>query len=355
MKRMGLLALVLALCAGCGGEPAAVVTPTPAAGLEDAALYRQLGLYIRRGLRDYGLPGEYTLSFGPLEDSAEDRYGQVVVESGDGISSLGNYTISWDPVADWYTFTSQYEPFLVGQECFLDRDWEAVYTLDIDTETPPAELERFDSPPVPVETTFRHWNSFEHGKASRNTYHYVDKRLGIDLMGEYPEFYDEETVNDAFYQELEDFFFLDRDARRSPFTTLELTYRMTREDADFASARFYHDAYTRGAAHPSDWETCVTVDRGSGRVLTLDDVLDWDGDAAALLEGYDWKPSWTWEGNSEKDEVDYLIQVLKDSDGWIGGFYLTEDRLGLIVGFSRYYTPIECPLDDLPIKLDKLT
>lgn len=369
---MGLLVLGLILCAGCAAEPAAVVSPTPEPEPADAALYRQLGLYIRRGLRDYGLPGEYTLSFGPVEEAESAWYGPkgtlgcpVAVEGGDGIESYGYYTVDWDPEADWYTFNSQVEHFLVQEK---EKDWHAdgygpakaaaVYTFDLDTEAVPVELERFDTPPVPVETTFHHWNSFDSKKSGRDTYHYVDRRLGVELMGEYPNFYPEDKVGAAFYQVMEDFFFgvtdLSDDARKSPFTTLELTYRMTREDEDFASARFHHDAYTRGAAHPSDWETCVTVDRETGQVLTLDDVLDWDGDAATLLEGYDWKPSWTWEGGSERDELDYLIQVLKDGNGWISGFYLTEDRLGLIVGFSRYYTPVECPLSDLPIKLDKL-
>ena len=351
MKReMLYAALALGLLAGCGTGPAEPTpTATPALEHADAALYRQLALYIRRGLRDYGLPGEYTLSFGPVDE--REVYGVWV--SGEELESCGFYKIDWDPQSDWYVFTGLNEFFLVDDEISRDEDWETVYTLELDTETPPAELEKFDSPPVPVETTFRHWNSFDPGKAARNTYHYVDKRLGIDLMGEYPEFYEEETVNAAFYGVMEDFFFTPEygdDARTSPYTTLELTYRMTREDETFASARFYHNAYTRGAAHPSDWETGLTVDRETGQVLTLDDVLDWDGDAAALLERYDWKPSWTWEGNDGAGEIEYLIH-----NSSLGGFYLTEDRLGLIMSFSRYYTPIEAPLVDLPIKLDKLT
>lgn len=39
-------------------------------------------------------------------------------------------------------------------------------------------------------------------------------------------------------------------------------------------------------------------------------------------------------------------------NGYLEDFYLTEDKLGLIVHFGRYYTCIEASLDSLPLKLE---
>ncbi len=39
-------------------------------------------------------------------------------------------------------------------------------------------------------------------------------------------------------------------------------------------------------------------------------------------------------------------------NGYLEDFYLTEDKLGLIVRFGRYYTCIEASLDSLPLRLE---
>ena len=193
MKKLSLMLILLALlgaCAPAGGEADPAPEPEP----EHAALYRQLALYIRQGLTDYRLPGKYTLSFGPLEEERDyfralegESLCAVVVEGGDGLRGGGYFSVGWDEEADWYGFHSRSEPFLSGDEGYCP-EVDPVWTLEIDTEAPAAEVPRFDTPPVPVETVTDHQDPFRTGgDFHRETYHYVDQRRGLDVMADYPQ------------------------------------------------------------------------------------------------------------------------------------------------------------------------
>ena len=79
-------------------------------------------------------------------------------------------------------------------------------------------------------------------------------------------------------------------------------------------------------------------------------MVDFDGDGGALIRRYDWTPQWTCPGG----EMEFLAGAFVDwgENGYLEDFYLTEDKLGLIVHFGRYYTCIEASLDSLPLKLE---
>ena len=372
MKRLSLMLMLLALLGACA-PPGGEADPAPAPAPEHAALYRQLALYIRQGLTDYRLPGKYTLSFGPLEEERDyfralegESLCAVVVEGGDGLRGGGYYSVGWDEEADWYGFHSLSEPFLSGDEGYCP-EVDPVWTLEIDTEAPAAEVPRFDTPPVPVETVTDHQDPFRTGgDFHRETYHYVDQRRGLDVMADYPQIgwvrgWDtegvEKTVDDLLRQaavEAPFDFGGDYDVRKNENGATEGTYQITREDEKYLSVRFYSYWDFRWAAHPSWGERGVTVDRETGRRLALTDVVDFDGDGGALIRRYDWTPQWTWEGNSAGDEVEFLAGAFVDwgENGYLEDFYLTEDKLGLIVRFGRYYTCIEAGLDSLPLKLE---
>lgn len=52
--------------------------------------------------------------------------------------------------------------------------------------------------------------------------------------------------------------------------------------------------------------------------------------------------------------MEFLAGAFVDwgENGYLEDFYLTEDKLGLIVRFGRFYTRIEASLDSLPLKLE---
>lgn len=359
----GILSILTACAVGSGEPSAPAASAAPALGAGTTNLYHQLALYIRQGLVDYKLPGEYTLFFGPLE---EDGYCRVAIEGGGGVTAAGYYTVRWDQTLDRYTIASQSEPFLgrsdpYGQEIdgYTEGKASAVWSLDIDTQTPPSELAKFDTPPVPVETVTDHVNPDGVKSGFRRvTYHYADQRLGLDLMADYPQLGwhstgTDQTINDLLRQvAVEDTFWPgdeDRGLRREQSGTAEVTYCITREDEQYLSVRFYTYLNFRGTAHPSWWERGVTVDRATGARLSLYDVLDFDGDGDALLQGCDWTPIWTYDTDRQAF-LDQLAGNYQDYDGHISDFYLTEDKLGLIVSFARYYTLLETDLDTLPLK-----
>ncbi len=46
-------------------------------------------------------------------------------------------------------------------------------------------------------------------------------------------------------------------------------YTITREDERYLSLRIYENNYFRGANHPNEWETGITIDMQMGEVLGL--------------------------------------------------------------------------------------
>ncbi len=198
---LGILCILAVLAAVTEEKSRPVKGPTTQMEAGLLNLYHQLALYIRQGLVDYRLPGEYTLFFGPLE---EDAPCQVAIEGGDGVTSVGYYTVRWDQSLDWYAITSQSEVFLsqsapFGNEIggYEEGKAAAVWSLSIDTQTPPEELPKFDTPPVPVETLTHHTMAEDSESAlSQVTYHYVDQRLGLDLMADYPQLPTSDTAAD---------------------------------------------------------------------------------------------------------------------------------------------------------------
>lgn len=369
MRRLGLLALALALCVGCGAEeavPTATPTPvptpaeTPGPELEDAALYRQLGLYIRRGLIDYGRPGVYTLSFGPVEATeSSDDFCAVAVEGGDGIRSAGRYRVDWDEAADWYTFDCYDEPFLTGPG--EDAYWyetaaeAAVWSLTVDTGVPEAEPQKFDTPPIPVETITEHQLGWIAGAVNafyRTTYHYVDQRHHLELMQIYPRIVSgneaDERLNDALYRYAveEQFFQESWDYRQECNGIVDSFCELTRDDERYLSMWFYNYEEFRQAPHPNNWMEGLTLDRRTGEKLELNDVLEWDGDDRTLLEEYDWAEVGGIDGGYK--------EVLEDERAYISGFYLTPDKLVLIVDYERYFVELEADLAVLPLRLKDL-
>ena len=403
-----LLGTVLCIMlSGCGGENPAEIPETEQTGTESeqeevasselSGAYQQMAMYIQEGFRMYHVEGEYQAYFGPIEGGASgiwvdgsyigmgDKtdgnffYCDILLEGESGQWREG-MAFTYDAEADWYVFSSQYEPLFAGDSFWAERgDSYAADILDncvcqitIARDADIAAPIRYDSENGPLEKELyldRRWNFGEedNGLAYQITpraYYYWDERLDVDIDIQYPQVELEEgreEMEETINNKLREAFFYGYDwgeeinllvPGEQMYTEIERSYMITREDERYLSMRIYEYNSFRGANHPNDWETGITFDMRTGEVVQLEDVLGKDeytlGD---LLDSGAFRKLWVWVPEDED-----WIEELKEEKGddslsnYESKFYLTDTGLGLITSLYRYYTCLEADYEDLGIK-----
>ncbi len=204
-------------------------------------------------------------------------------------------------------------------------------------------------------------------------YTYVDDRLDMYITIIYPEISLSGSYDDAEKQKMEDdinkliksaFFYgcgVDDSKLFNPreeiYGNIQRNYIITRRDENYFSIRIYEGSYYRGANHPNEWETAITLDMHSGRLLNLGDVAGGERTIGDLFGTGAFRCMWYWrDGNEEvipeKYNEDYLARYkesTKKCSEYGSDFYITDRALGLITTESRYYTNVEADFADLGI------
>ena len=405
-----------ALCAafsGCGnGEN---LTESPETEQEEMAsselsgAYQQIAMYIQEGFRMYHVEGEYQAYFGPIEGGvsgiwmdgshiglgdetdSEYFYCEIVLEGESG-QWKEEIAFTYDAEADWYVFSSQYEPLFVGDSLRADRgssfwaEWRHYYAADvldncvcqitIARDADIAAPIRYDSENGPLEKDLRMARPWQfEDKDNGATYHitprayyYWDERLDVDIDIQYPQVELEEgkeEMEEAINEKLREAFFYGYDwdeevnllvPGEEMYLDIERSYMITREDERYLSMRIYEYNSYRYANHPNEWETGITFDMRTGEVVRLEDVLGNDETEELtlkeLLDRGNFRCLWEWEPGDKgwieelKEELgDAQLRFFDESD-----FYLTDKGLGLIISLSRYYTCLEADYEDLGIE-----
>ncbi|MDE5951789.1 MAG: hypothetical protein K2H12_09445 [Acetatifactor sp.] len=370
-----------------------------AASSELSGAYQQMAMYIQEGFRMYHVEGEYQAYFGPIEggasgawvdgcyvgmwDETDSNYFTCdILLEGEGDQWREELAFTYDAEADWYVFSSQYEPLFAGDS--LWAEWGDSYAKEIQDNcvcqiviTRDADIAapiRYDSENGPMEKDLyldHLWN-FSHEiivyEIIPKAYFYWDERLDVDISIRYPQVELEngkEEMEEAINEKLREAFFYgygwgDEDNVLVPgeemYTDIERYYMITREDERYLSMRIYEYNSFRLANHPNEWETGITFDMRTGEVVQLEDVLGRDraGDdytLGDLLDSGAFRKLWVWL----PEDGDW-IEELKEENGddllsdYETHFYLTDTGLGLITSMYRYYTCLEADYEDLGIK-----
>lgn len=363
--------------------------------------YRQIAMYIQEGFRKYHVEGEYEAYFGPIGGRAEGIWVDgCYVGTGDETSDMffccdillegqgrqwrEGMAFTYDAEADWYTFSSQYEPLLSGDTFYAEWDdsyaaevlEDCVCQLTISRDADIAAPIRYDSEYGPLEKDLyleHNWNF-----ACRETglpyqivskaYFYWDERLDTDISIRYPYVkLDEgkEEMEKTVNEKLREAFFYgyewgEENNTLAPgeqmYTDIERYYLITREDERYLSLRIYEYNSFRGANHPNEWETGITFDMRTGDLVRLEDVLGEDGTGEGytlgrLLDSGAFRCLWVWL----PDDEDW-IEELKEEQGeelmntYQNDFYLTDTGLGLITSRYNEYMCMEADFADLGIE-----
>ena len=389
-------------------EPEETVSD-PEPGTEDSqavsselpGAYQQMAMYIQEGFRMYHVEGEYQAYFGSIEggasgiwvdgsyigiwDETDSNYFTCdILLEGEGDQWREEMAFTYDAEADWYVFSSQYEPLFAGDSLWKERGdsyatevkdncvCQIVIARDADIAAPI----RYDSENGPVEKDVYLEHIWNFGKENSGlayeivpkTYYYWDERLDVDISIQYLKVELEkgkEEMEEAINEKLREAFFYgsgwgDEDNVLVPgeqmYTDIERCYMITREDERYLSMRISEYNSYRLANHPNEWETGITFDMRTGEVVQLEDVLGRDraGDdytLGDLLESGAFRKLWVWL----PEDGDW-IEELKEEKGddllsdYETDFYLTDTGLGLITSMYRYYTCLEADYEDLGIK-----
>ena len=363
--------------------------------------YQQMALYIQEGFRMYHVEGEYQAYFGSIESVASgiwvdgsyistrdeiDReyYCCDILLVGESEWWREEMAFTYDAETDWYVFSSQYEPLLAGDSLWAEwgdsyeedvpdncdcqitiaRDADIAVPIRYDSENGSMEKDLCMTPP-------RHFRDEDNGLAYQiipRVYYYCDERLDIDIYIQYLQVKLEEgqeEMEETINEKLRRAFFYgygrgEEDNLLDPggemYGYIARSYMITREDERYLSMRIYEDNSFRGANHPNEWETGITFDMRTGKVMQLEDVLGRDrtGDdytVGELLDSGAFRKLWVWLPEDkdwiEELKEDYGDVLLSDYEP---DFYLTDTGLGLITFQSRYYTCLEADYEDLGIE-----
>lgn len=356
----------------------------------------QASLFIQDGFRTYEIEGTYQLYFAePAENDV--KYALVYGDH----RCWGHFAYSYDEGTDWYTFRGQYEPIFskVNSEDWWQQNQtyassnieeiieSSVYETEISRYTDVIAARRYDiqNGPVEKDDLFDYWPDGIHYNSKDDItygvrvklYTYYDERLDIDITIEYPSVslngsYNDDTIlelqnkineeikNAVFYGYWSDSY---NDGVLHPsdemYTYIGRQFLITRMDDDYLSMRIYEYNDVRGANHPNEWETGITIDMRTGEVLTLADVVGEERTMSELIESNAFRCLWEWyDGNPEeekgKSSEEWMTNVREDvADDSLSDFdtyfYITDTSLGLVTFVSRYYTCIEAEFSDLGI------
>lgn len=340
--------------------------------LEQTDAYEQMTLYLQEGFRKYAVEGSYQALFGLIEDTGEKFCCDILLI---GEENLWHDSIAYtyDSEMGWYTFEGQYEPIfakdttwaLYEDDSFAaDMRENYIYETWIAQETDLAIPSHYYSENGPIERDVTMYFPHEHNglpyKVVPAIYTYQDDRMDNSITIEYPKiYYSESEMEDTINEKIKEAFFygyfFDEDGEWNPgsemYTSINRQYFITREDENYFSLRIYEDNYMRGANHPNEWETGLTIDMQTGEVLLLEDVVGNEWTPEALLECGEFECLWTWEGDSQDYWMEQAREKAKDEtlSDYDSYFYLTDDKLGLITSQGRYYTCMEADFADFGV------
>lgn len=386
--------MTLFLITGCGQHGDSQISPaSPAAcdslpnsdaDLDDVRIqsdsgtnliYGQAALYIQEGFRKYNVKGNYHAYFSEPESNGAGGYTceiLLVGETGCWEEKI-SYTMN---DSGWYTFQGEYEPIMTGDDFFvIDQTndyctkliencvYETQFAMDTDLQTPIRYFSE-NGPTLSdgVQTGFfnDNWAQYTdlHYYVEPCLYSYQDERLDINIVIEYPQVSMENeeletTVNARLREACFYGYYSDETLipKEQMYGFINRMYKVTRNDADYLSFRISEYNSFRGANHPNEWETGITINLYTGEVLQLQDILSEHVTIIDLLDSHAFTCLWDWNDTGETE----WIQSVKDNyerlncttDDYNNYFYLTEDSLGLITHFGRYYACLEAKLDQL--------
>lgn len=338
-------------------------------------VYRQAALYIQEGFRKYNVKDSYHAYFAEPEASGESRcVCEILLAGEDGYwEERIAYTVD---EKGWYTFEGEYEPIMAKDvsavmeqpddhfaELKENCTYETQIAIDTDLQTPIRYFS--ESGPTLLDGAqigfFNdNWNQWTdlHYYVTPWLYSYQDERLDIDIVIEYPQVsMEDEKLESAVNTKLREAFFYGYSSdetlisEKQAYGLINRMYKITRNDADYLSFRISEYNNYRGANHPNERETGITINMHTGEVLRLQDILPEHVTVADLLDSGAFTCLWEWSDTAETE----WIQTVRDNYEHFGyttedyndSFYLTEDSLGLITSFSRYYNCMEAEFEQL--------
>lgn len=355
---------------------------------EDNFLYEQAALYIQDGLREYGIEGEWETYFAP----AVGKFLDVALVCGDS-RWYEHLSYTYDEDSDWYTFEGQYEPILTGQDAndfYFRPDSDEIdevlgnydYVIEIGqyTEIPVPRRYSGENGWVEHDTVFNfglhEYDTELSYNLTAHLYTYYDERMDVDITIQYPQLSAygtdmEDEVRDSVNTILKTAFFYNYEweeekkenglqPRGEMYTYIRREFLITRQDNEYLSIRIYEYNDVRGANHPNDWETGITIDMRTGKVLTLEDVVGKKWTMDKLLESGKFTALWVWLPGTGSDEemgqawIDDVLEYIQEYgytalSEYDSDFYITDTSLGLITSHYRYYTNIEAEFSALGI------
>lgn len=355
---------------------------------EDIFLYEQAALYIQDGLREYDIEGEWETYFAPVDG----KFLDVALVNGDS-RWYEHLSYTYDEDAVWYTFEGQYEPIFTRQDAndfYFITDSDEIDAI-LENHDYVMEIGQYTDIPVPRrysgengwvehDTVFNfglHENDAELSyNLTTHLYTYYDERMDVDITIQYPQLSGwgtdmEDEARDSINEIFKTAFFYNYEweekekakglqPRGEMYTYIRREFLITRQDEDYLSIRIYEYNDVRGANHPNEWETGITIDMHTGRLLTLEDVVGDKWTIQKLLESGKFKALWVWEpgsGSYEKMSQEWIDDLLDNIQrygdeplsAYDSDFYITDTSLGLITSHSRYYTNIEAEFSALGI------
>lgn len=140
--------------------------------------------------------------------------------------------------------------------------------------------------------------------------------------------------------------------------TVDGDWHASRCDEKLLSVRFRTEWYIMGAAHPAWKEQAVTIDRATGKKLSLDDLVDTGDDFETWLNAQNWTQLNGRDVDDGSNSADRLSRYLFNGGAaaHTEDFYLTDEELVIITwNYSHQYnTHFSVPLSDLTLKGDDL-
>ena len=345
---------------------------------EQIDAYQQLTLYIQEGFRTYGIEGIYQAYFGEIEGE-DGKYECEILLEGEGELWGERISYTYDEQSGWYSFKGQWENIFAKDSFWALRGCGSfakeirknyVYQTQIVKNLDIAVSIHYDSENGPIEHDERQMlpDSEWMGRYVRQyLYTYYDDRMDVYITIEYPQVWlEDDELEERINATLRKAFFYTYDTEEKEwnpggeaYVDINRNYVITREDETYFSMRIYEYNSFRGANHPNQWETGITINMQTGEVLQLRDVIGDDWTLVSLLDTGAFQCLWFWEDGSNEESSESWLQAVREEwenddsdslDKMDSVFYLTQDGLGLITSVSRYYTPIEAKFEDLGVE-----
>lgn len=342
---------------------------------EYEALFQQELLFLQQGFRQHGIEGDYTVYFVQPEDQSDQFcYQDMLLEGEEGFwHERLSYTYAQKK--DWYTFSGVYEPVLTKDLFYTSKNdkeveafkEDAVYQAELSAGMDLEAPLRFDIPPGPVIYDDRRAEGNWGDDLYTYVYVYQDDRLGVTVEIEYPQYSlytDELPKVEEINQRIKEAFFYgygrdneEWDPSGEMYGDIYRNCEITRADDRYFSVCIYEYNSFRGANHPNEWKSGMTIDLATGKLLTLKDVIGSERTVEELTDtgAFDCLQIWR-DGDMTPEMLEEANwKQVEEARKWVDAeaaddFYLTSDKLGLTSSIARYYVCMEAPLSEIGLE-----